>query len=275
MQGQTVNIRVNRAAVVKCEPEWSWHPAPENFKDFDFWLVWAGTGEFRSGEVTLSLKSGSALCLRPHLNFHVTHNPKRRLGVGYVHFDFVDSSGNVVLPRETDLPPLFGRFTKAPFYEDVVRHIAELVRSEKEHSRSRAAEYLSLVLDDFRLESMSGGPSGLALEHLDRVEKVIRHVRENPGQIHSVADLSKLACYSPDYFTRIFSQVSGASPKEFCIQVRLERAKQLLGESKMSVDQVASALGYADPFFFSRQFSQRLGVSPRKWRQELALGPNR
>ena len=45
----------------------------------------------------------------------------------------------------------------------------------------------------------------------------------------------------------------------------MERAQQLLRESRMPIGQTASALGYADMFFFSKQFKQWFGVSLRKW----------
>ncbi|MFA5264210.1 MAG: AraC family transcriptional regulator [Opitutaceae bacterium] len=96
----------------------------------------------------------------------------------------------------------------------------------------------------------------------------MRHIRENPGRIFTVSELSRLASYSTDHFTRIFTRIAGVGPKEFCIRVRMERAQQLLLESTMSIDQIASALGYADVFFFSRQFKQQFGMPPRRWREK-------
>jgi AraC-like DNA-binding protein len=268
MPGVPTDIRVNSAAVARCEAKWSWHPPAENFTDFDFWLVWAGRGELRCEDESVPVRAGCAFCLRPRLHYHATHDPNDRLGIGFVHFDYVDPSGRVVHPKEAGLPPLTGRLTKVQFYESVLRHIAELVRSGQGESRSRAADYLKLVLDDYRRESSSEAPPGLELEHSERIERVMRYIRENPGRILAVSELSRLACYSPDHFARVFTRVAGAAPKEFCIRARMERAKQLLRESRMSIDQVASSLGYADMFFFSRQFKQRFGASPRKWRQE-------
>lgn len=215
----------------------------------------------------ISMRSGSAFCLRPRHQYHATHDPQHRLGVCFIHFDFVDGMGTVVYPSELDLPPHFGRLAKVQFYEGVLRHVVELFRSGNADSRARAADYLKLVLSDLRQASSFGGPSGLELEHVERIAQVMRHVRENPGRIFTVSELSKLAAYSKDHFTRVFSRVAGIGPKEFCIRVRMERAQQLLRESSMSIDQIASALGYADMFFFSRQFKQQFGMPPRRWRE--------
>jgi AraC-like DNA-binding protein len=268
MSVAALNVRVNRAAVVQCEPEWSWHPDAENLTDFDFWMVWTGKGEMICEDKAVSLRPGSAFCLRPRQHCHVTHDRKHRLGVGYVHFDFLDALGRVVYPKEADLPPLVGRLAKVQFYEGVLRHVAEICRLGKAGLRVRAADYLKLVLNDFLDECSSETPSGLDLEHAERIQTVMRYVQENPGRIFTVSELSKLASYSTDYFTHVFTRVAGARPKEFCIRVRMERAQQLLRESRMSIGQIASALGYADMFFFSRQFKQWFGMSPRKWRKD-------
>jgi AraC-like DNA-binding protein len=260
------NVRVNRTGVVRCEAEWSWHPIAERFDDFDFLFVWAGRGEMLCDGEPISMRPGSAFCLRPRHQYHATHDPQHRLGVCFIHFDFVDASGTVIYPKDADLPPHFGRLAKVQLYESVLRHVAELFQSGNAGAKARAADFLALVLNDFRHESSFGGPSGLELEYIKRITKVMRHVRESPGRIFTVSELSKLAAYSKSHFTRIFTRVAGIGPKEFCVRVRMERAQQFLLESSMSIDQIASALGYADMFFFSRQFNQQFGVPPRRWR---------
>lgn len=66
--------------------------------------------------------------------------------------------------------------------------------------------------------------------------------------------------------SRVFKQVTGSLPRDFIIQVRIDRAKQLLRESSLSIGEIADALGYPDVFFFSRQFKNRSGLSPTHFR---------
>ena len=94
-----------------------------------------------------------------------------------------------------------------------------------------------------------------------------RYIRENPGQLFSIESLAERFHCSTDHFSRLFRQIVGVTPKEFCIRARMERAQTLLRESAMSIEQIASGLGYADVFFFSRQFKQRTGSSPLRWRK--------
>jgi AraC-like DNA-binding protein len=53
---------------------------------------------------------------------------------------------------------------------------------------------------------------------------------------------------------------------DFIVEARLNRARQLLLESTLSVSQIADELGYEDVFFFSRQFKERTGRTPTEYR---------
>jgi transcriptional regulator GlxA family with amidase domain len=47
---------------------------------------------------------------------------------------------------------------------------------------------------------------------------------------------------------------------------RLNRARQLLGWTSLSIKEIAAEVGYHDPFYFSARFRKHLGKSPRAFR---------
>lgn len=68
-------------------------------------------------------------------------------------------------------------------------------------------------------------------------------------------------------FRRRFKAMTGRSPLDYQIQVRLNRAAELLRHSSKTAREIAEQLGYAHVHFFSRQFKKRFGQSPQKFRQ--------
>jgi AraC-like DNA-binding protein len=71
---------------------------------------------------------------------------------------------------------------------------------------------------------------------------------------------------SPAHFSRLFTRATGHPYRDFLLQCRLERAKDLLQNSRLGVAEIAQAVGYDDPFQFSKLFRRRVGVSPRTFR---------
>lgn len=70
-------------------------------------------------------------------------------------------------------------------------------------------------------------------------------------------------------FRRSFRMITGISPKQYQIQVRLRRAQELLVNTQLSIADIAESLGYDTPFHFSADFKKRTGQSPEHWRNDL------
>ncbi len=259
--------RIDLAGTVLCEPEWSWHPTADRMRDFDLWFVWSGRGEMLADGRKIPLAPGSVFCLRPGHAYHATHDPAHRLGVCYLHFDYVDHNDQPARPPEREWPPHHCTLDPVEFHEQTLRH-AVMFSTGDALRRRQAAMLLSSVLLAMRWEANQPRRSPIDCERERRLAPVLRRIREHPGEMFSMRELADRAGYGIDHFTRVFRQVTGTSPKEFCIRARIDRAKQLLRESTLSIEQIAQAMGYADLFFFSRQFKQRTGVPPTHWRRE-------
>lgn len=65
--------------------------------------------------------------------------------------------------------------------------------------------------------------------------------------------------------------VSGLTPQELILGVRLNEAKALLTGSTLTVATIARRIGYDDPAYFSRLFATRVGLSPRAFRTHGAV----
>ena len=70
-------------------------------------------------------------------------------------------------------------------------------------------------------------------------------------------------------FRKAFRAHVGTPPHEFRIRRRIDRARALIAQSRLSNKQVAYALGYPDPFTFSKQFKLYTGQSPSAFRRLL------
>ena len=263
------NTRVTIGGVgrVRCETGWrlEW-TEPGFLRDFDLWFVRAGEGEMRLVDRSVALHPGVCLWMRPGHTYAGRQNPRNRLGVTFIHFDLKCRGKRMGrLPAEVREVPDF------QFFDAATRHIVELIQASGPGAalrRLEAEELLRSVLIgwDAGAEKPEGPLSPTDTEHGRRLREIISELLENSGDAASVAELARRTGYSPVHFSRVFKKVTGSLPREFIIQVRIDRAKQLLRESSLSIGEIANALGYSDVFFFSRQFKNRAGLSPSRFR---------
>ncbi|MBS4461537.1 AraC family ligand binding domain-containing protein [Aerococcaceae bacterium zg-B36] len=83
--------------------------------------------------------------------------------------------------------------------------------------------------------------------------------------IHSVAQQLSI---TRNYLSAVFKQFSELSPKEYLLQIRMKRAKQLLETTNEPVQVIAFSIGFRDPLHFSKAFKQYIGLSPKQYRQQ-------
>ena len=94
---------------------------------------------------------------------------------------------------------------------------------------------------------------------------VVEHVDEKLS-LHDVADGVFL---NPSYISQIFRKVTGMSFSGFMTEVKIDRAKVLLRDSRIRICDVASTVGYGNPEYFTKIFHRRTGYAPADYRRML------
>ena len=107
---------------------------------------------------------------------------------------------------------------------------------------------------------------------LQRVAQTIDYMNEHLHEPLRVGVLADLAGLSPAHFAVLFKQQTGSAPRDYLHLVRIHRACRMLENPALSVKEIASRLGYQDPFHFSRTFKAFQGVSPSDYRARRRTG---
>ena len=102
----------------------------------------------------------------------------------------------------------------------------------------------------------------------DFVTKTTRYMRSNIENRLTLEDFSALHNLSTSHFSSLFRKSTGMSPIDYFIQLKMQRACQLLYNKENRIKEVAHAVGYEDPYFFSRTFKRLMGVSPIQYRAQ-------
>lgn len=100
------------------------------------------------------------------------------------------------------------------------------------------------------------------------VRQAQEHLRRHLDQPVRVGDLARAAGLSTSHFSALFRAATGGGVLEYLKRLRMARACELLITTPRTVSEVASAVGYDDPFYFSRQFRAVHGCSPLQYRAE-------
>ncbi len=107
-----------------------------------------------------------------------------------------------------------------------------------------------------------GNEGRLARSTLQTVQEYIHaHLDQNIA----LSDLAAVANLSEFHFARLFKLTTGLPPYRFVIHQRVERAKLLILEGRLSLAQIAFDVGFSDQSQLSRHFKKIVGVTPKQF----------
>lgn len=101
--------------------------------------------------------------------------------------------------------------------------------------------------------------------NLSRINRALKHIHANFTQAMNVDELSFLVNMSPSAFHRAFNEVTASSPIQYIKKIRLNRARDLMLDRNLMVNEAAIQVGYESPTQFSREFKRYYGHSPSEY----------
>ncbi len=116
----------------------------------------------------------------------------------------------------------------------------------------------------------SGLMLGLSPDARERVNAVCEYLQERFTGSIRLTEVAEVAHMSEAAFSRFFRRSLGRTMTQYVMELRVARASQLLGDSALSISDIAFHCGYGNLSNFNRCFRALKGRSPRQYRRALA-----
>ncbi len=231
-------------------------------------VVLRGTFQYRSSRGTAMLVPGAVLLGNPGDGFECSHQHSIGDRCLAFHFDpafhenLIAGVRNVtrsrfecasLAPRQTD-PALLAcadHGVEAPQrLEELAHELVACVALAGTGHRGAS----------FRTGRMA--PRGAA-----RVHDLVHWMEASPQVSPSLAELAQRASLSPCHLLREFKRVTGTTPYQFSLALRMRQAARSLRQGNSSVLDVALDAGFNDASDFNRRFRQMFGMTPSNYRR--------
>jgi AraC-like DNA-binding protein len=99
--------------------------------------------------------------------------------------------------------------------------------------------------------------------------KTVSFIHENLNCKITLSQLSSMSCLSERQYSRVFKGIYGVSPIDYVINCRLTLACKMMKNTRLSIQQICTACGFADKVSFSRLFRNRFKITPGEYRKRL------
>lgn len=99
------------------------------------------------------------------------------------------------------------------------------------------------------------------------IREAKNYIKSNLKEPLSLEQISSIAGFNPSYFSSLFKKEAGITFSEYIIQVRMERAKELLKETDWNISVICEEVGYNDLKNFNKNFKKYTGLRPNEFRK--------
>lgn len=177
---------------------------------------------------------------------------------------------------------LGNRWKESSEWEELVDVFASVGKKYKIYAKDYLHEKTVYVCKHAEaLDEMGKGIVHLAFEMKEKIEEEKR--KSYDAVIHAASDyilknyknnmkLGEVADFvgmSESYFSRYFKRVIGEGFSEYLNKVRIEKAKELLRERKVTMQEAAEAVGYSNSAYFTQIFKSIEGLSPKSYQKQF------
>jgi AraC family transcriptional regulator of arabinose operon len=237
---------------------------PAGRKDYQLLYFINGKGKFIQGNSCYTVSEGEIFIYYPNEPQYYEYNLKDLPNLYWVHF-----TGN-------NIPDILDQLNLSTFrlhrvlvkdvYHTLLDKIIRELQLKRNHFDTLANTYFYELLTLMSRSVIENTQQQHTWQY-EQVERAIQIFHTEFKNPFSLSDYAKQCNMSVSWFARIFRQQTGLSPQQYLINVRINKAKELLVSSSYNISEIAEIIGYQNPLYFSRIFNKYIGCSPSEYRK--------
>lgn len=235
----------------------------------DFYLTYtvSGKGLFHNGKETRECSEGEVTLITPGTPHYYATSEQEKWTFYWCHFVPREEWTPLLLLPEAiqgikwlriDSPSVNSRLSSA--FANLVQYSLESGPFSERLAANALEEVLLLIASSQAAEVKTIDP---------RIQEALDLISTQYHQPFTVASLASHVNLSPSRFAHLFKKQTGKSVMEMLINIRLRHAKKKLEHTSLPIAEIASEVGFNNPFYFTRQFAAFFGCPPATFRRNM------
>ena len=215
-----------------------------------------GAGTYTLGGTVYEIRKGDIFYVPAHFTHGYASDPVGGWNIKWLHFGGSYAENLIRIAGFSAVQPVrkigIGRADERNF-----DNLFSILSDKKiNYSLDAALAFLGILIELIKISGPSDSKKNLA--ETISAESV------------NLVSIAKKAGYSKFHYSRLFKKTTGVSPWTYALGLKIDRAKEMLMNSDVSVKEVAITVGINDPNYFSRLFAKHAGMPPGRYRKLMS-----
>lgn len=237
-------------------------------QEYQLIYITNGKGVFESGNCKKEIREGSLILLFPEERHR--YKPDEETGWNEYWVGFKGSFAiNAIKKNFFDKSqPVF----HIGFNEKIINLFIDIIQTSKEEKSGYQPVISGAII--YLLGLMYSAKKQNNIKDNDAVQLCVDKarviIRSKIYEKISFEELAEELEVSYSWFRKVFKKYTGLAPGQYLIQLKIQKAKELLGEKSVSIKEVAYKLQFESALYFSKLFKEKVGVSPIAYKNQVS-----
>ena len=226
-----------------------WHSTPHAHSHTELFYIVGGDGQFQIDGRLFPVRAHQMVVVNPnilHTEVSYEAHPLEYIVLGIEGLEL----------RQPDSGEARYCIYSFPEHNDVLNCMQQLLQ-EMQDRKARLMRTASVSVTESQARFPTNRQCATVRQYIEQ------HYKENL----TLDLLAEKASINKYYMAHAFKREYGVSPINFLIACRIREGKRLLGETDLSLSQIATVLGFSSPSYFSQSFRSAEGMSPTEYRK--------
>ncbi len=268
--GEQTPLYIIESAKEACVPSKVANWYKDNLDEWSLHFVYSGKGYLEYNGKKVKVESGDLFLIPPLIDAVYYPDAKEPFAYYWIKFRGWGVT-NIIAQCGFDIDTLVLKIKRNRSIEQNFVSLVESYFHDNDDYQCRKLGYLYLIFAELIDYQKTFCELSLSEKQL-YVKKAMFFIEYNYLHPIKMKDIAANLGIHTNYLSNIFTEEMGISPKQYLLELRIEKAKRFLLESDVSIGRVAHRVGYDDPLYFSRLFYKSVGMSPTEFRKNKKNG---
>ena len=236
---------------------------PNGRLDFGLQYIADGCGYYKENGKIYPFERGTAILHFPGVPQHYSFKKEDNTVLLWAHF--TGKLCEILRPFESNKTIKFAVANTKEF-ERIMRQMISASNIKAPYYETVCSGYMSVLLG-LIAKNLQTDSAAAQKSHPQSIGKVINDMYLHFNEPIDLDKYAKMCCVSRSRFVHMFKEHTGVPPYRFQLQIRMERAIELLSYSKISIAECAAAVGFEDTSYFCRIFKKITSRTPTFYRE--------
>lgn len=231
-----------------------------------FHVVIKGKGVFKAGGREYHIHEGQMFFIRPDIETTYRADEKDPWSYGWIGCKGYRMERILEQMGLSSDRPVMDVFNASELFQRIlgIMNLNKISMSGEMYRTSELLRFFALILENRELEH-----SRIKSYSSDTyAQMAMNYLTENYMNRIRISELAGIIGIERSYLSHVFCEEYQKSPQQYLLQLRMEKARELLETTGLPVSEVAARVGYPDALAFSRAFKKEHGQSPSRFRDD-------